>query len=288
MNRIILPGEWSNKIKDELSCIICKEFKFPFVTLSTKFKSSESKLCSAPECKHNVCVTCFTIMLSESTDCPVCRKEHSAMLTFDSEFAPMVKSSQSLLPPRSIINIVFGNDSYSCRECKSFSGNMNQLIQHYFKDCGGFAYYCPHCKRSIITKKTYRHHLKHDCINTVCEKDGCDFKLFPLNNNSNESTMRRLEHTERHRLCNKLSSFAFQISDCMLLYDDEKSNSSTSSSSFIANCEETFYQLQSEIYRLQTLLLSRIEEEDIISTLTFIEQNNNVLVFIHNVLSNKR
>lgn len=286
--REIMRTSRSSLIELELSCVICKEFNVPFITMCPnrpKPVATSHAIYESNSNNHYCCLPCFTLLLSNdntstrSKVCSICQVPHGATIHFDSTNQTCsVLCQQSLLPPKSLIHIVFGNQKSRCPCCTVFVGTFVELCRHYFEECDGFQFFCPHCSITSVTRQSYKNHFPKNCCHVKCNKPGCQFKLYPIENKSIEAKQRRANHEERHQLCETLDVMANQISYCTSLLDENKH------ATFVTHSRDLFNEISTDICIYRNHLQTRSEPDDVLDVSDFCLKHRKLLRFICNVL----
>ena len=276
-------------VENELSCVICQDFVVPFVTTCPnrlKEPPTNTALYESNANNHYCCLKCFTLLLSgenrgnQTEICPICQAPHGARIRYDfkRESIANVTSVQSLLPPKSLINIIFGNQKKKCIGCSLFAGTFVELVRHYFEECKGFVFFCPHCRVAQVSRRTYHDHYPNNCRHVVCSREECQVRLFPISNTSEEAKRWRLAHEKRHTLCDSLKILSNQISYCTPLLQEIKH------ASFVTQTRDLFDKLSIEIVTHRVRLQTRHDPEDMLEASDFCLKNINLLRFICDVL----
>lgn len=278
----------SNLTEEELSCVLCKEWVVPFITLcpgQPAKRSSRSALYQTTANNHYCCLPCFTLLLSHDRDskrskiCSVCNVPHNARMHFESsEMTPYITCTQSLLPSKSLIRIVFGDLKHECPTCDHYAGTFLDLVRHYFDECPGFSYYCPHCKDTQVDRYSCVSHYPNHCKHITCSRSGCTIRLYPDNSSTQEAKAWNKIHKRRHNLHDQLHQFARQISYCTPLLDDTKHPT------FTTHVRDLFNSISGTICILQNKLLTSVDPDDLSDVKDFIISNTALLQFICNVL----
>lgn len=159
-----------------------------------------------------------------------------------------------------------------------FTGDFVELSRHYFEECEGFEFFCPHCSTTKVTRESFHAHFPRDCCHVPCPKPGCEFKMYPIENKSAKAKQRRKRHEERHLMCDTLDDMANQISYCIPLLTDSKH------ATFVTNARDLFDEISTDLCIHRNRLQIGSDLEDFLDASDFCMKNRKLLKFICNVL----